>query len=164
MIWRPKRFCAYCGALLDPEGEGAGRCATCDTTFYENPVPAVAALVRDAAGAILLVERGREPQAGRWALPGGFIEIAESTTAALRRELREETGLEADRLELLGVEDEPSRRYGRVIVVCYRVAGYSGEPAAGDDARSLAFFPPGEIPELAFISHRRFIEQAIRSG
>jgi len=164
MIWQPKRFCAYCGAPLDPEEEGAGRCAPCATTFYDNPVPAVAALVRDAAGAILLVERAREPQAGRWALPGGFIEITESTADALRRELREETGLEADRVELFGVEDEPSRRYGRVIVVCFRVAGYRGEPVAGDDARALAFFPPGVLPDLAFVSHRRFIEQAIRSG
>lgn len=161
MTWRPKRFCAYCGAPLDPGGEGAGACRPCGATFYENPVPAVAALVRDAAGSILLVERDKEPQAGRWALPGGFIEITESTPDALRRELFEETGLEAERLELLAVEDEPSRRYGRVVVVCYRVCGYRGEPRAGDDARSLAFFPLHQLPDLAFVSHRRFIERSM---
>ncbi len=163
MIWQPDLVLRPL-RRPDPVGDGAGRCAPCDTTFYENPVPAVAALVRDAAGAILLVERGREPRARAAGHRRGVHRNRGIHHRRPAARAREETGLEADRLELLGVEDEPSRRYGRVIVVCYRVAGYSGEPAAGDDARSLAFFPPGELPELAFISHRRFIEQAIRSG
>jgi 8-oxo-dGTP diphosphatase len=155
---RTKIYCPYCAAALETAPDGGRRCARCDTTLYDNPTPAVAALVVDPQGRILLVERDKEPAAGQWSLPGGFIEIDESPVEAAIRELREETGLDARQADLLAVEDEPSRAYGRVLVVCYRVREYAGIPAAGDDARSLGFFAADALPPVAFRAHRRFIQ------
>lgn len=154
----PRRFCAHCGGSLEPASDSGLHCPACGVFFYDNPTPAVAAVVVDPAGRLLLVERDKDPKAGWWSLPGGFIEIDESPEEALRRELREETGLEAGQIRLLAVGDETSRRYGRVLVVCYRVLDYSGQPRAGDDARSLDFFPRAGLPEIAFQCHRRFIQ------
>ncbi len=58
---------------------------------------------------VLLIERGNDPFAGSWALPGGFVEAGERVLAAASRELFEETALAGDALELLGVYDTPGR-------------------------------------------------------
>ncbi len=155
---KPKLYCPYCATPLEPAADGGQWCPACQIGQYDNPTPAVAAVVRDGRGRFLLVERDKEPKAGEWSLPGGFIEIDESPAEAAARELREETGLSSHRLELLAVEDEPSRQYGRVLVVCYRILEWTGTPVAGDDARSCRFFAPDELPAVAFRAHRRFIQ------
>ncbi|MCI4370683.1 MAG: NUDIX hydrolase, partial [Thermoplasmata archaeon] len=60
-------------------------------------------------GRLLLVLRAREPFRGTWALPGGFVEAAESVEDAVVRELREETGLRARTVGLVGVYSQPGR-------------------------------------------------------
>lgn len=155
---KPKLYCPYCAAPLQRAADGGQCCPACQVGFYDNPTPAVAVVVRDRRGRFLLVERDKDPKAGEWSLPGGFIEIDESPAEAAARELMEETGLSSLRLELLAVEDEPSRQYGRVLVVCYRILEWTGSPAAGDDARSCRFFTPEELPAVAFRAHRRFIQ------
>ena len=146
---------------LQGAADGGQWCVTCEVGLYDNPTPAVAAVVRDGSGRFLLVERDKDPKAGEWSLPGGFIEIDESPAEAAGRELWEETGLTARRLELLAVEDEPSLQYGRVLVVCYRITEWTGSPAAGDDARSCLFFAPDGLPAVAFRAHRRFIQACL---
>ena len=86
---------------------------------------------------VLLIERGWDPFAGRWALPGGHVDPGETFEAAARRELDEETGLTApDRMVQVGVYDAPMRDpRGRVISVAY--AGHLPRlvaPTAADDA------------------------------
>ena len=65
--------------------------------LYDNPAPTATAIVTRADGAILLTRRAIEPAFGMLDLPGGFIEAAEDPEQAVKRELREETGLEIDR-------------------------------------------------------------------
>jgi 8-oxo-dGTP diphosphatase len=113
---------------------------------------------RDAARKLLLIQRGNDPFAGRWALPGGFLEPRELLEHCARRELREETGLEVDRLELLGVYDTPGRDpRGWIISVVY-VASVSDEaPVQGaDDAADARWFALDALPELAF-DHERVV-------
>ena len=106
-------------------------------------------LVRD--GRVLIGRRKHEPQKGMWDLPGGFLEEGEEPLAGLRREFREETGLEVEPLEWLGTNID---RYGPsyVLSLSWLVRG-DGEPVADDDVEELAWFRAEELPEeMAFPS------------
>lgn len=101
---------------------------------------------------VLLIRRRGEPFAGRWAIPGGFVEPDESLDDAAARELREETGVGEVYLEQLYTFGEPGRDpRGRVISVAY-YALLRQAPAVvgGDDAEDARWFPLGELPPLAF--------------
>ncbi len=164
---RQKIFCPYCGSRLarrHVEGRDRLFCRPCDGPFYENPIPAACSVVVDAAGRLLMVRRGVEPKAGRWCLPGGFMELGETPEECALRELREETGLSARIRRLIGVAANNSRMYDTVLLVCYLIEDFEGVPAPGDDALEAAFFPPDRMPTAAFAAHRHFIREYLRSG
>ena len=73
----------------------------------KTPLLATDCVVRDSAGRVLLIRRKNEPFKGAYALPGGFVDIGETTEEACRREVLEETGLSVDDLQLIGVYSEP---------------------------------------------------------
>ncbi len=103
---------------------------------------------------LVLVAR-RFPPLG-WALPGGFVEMGETLTAAARREAREETGLDVSLVALLGCYSDPARDpRGQTVSVVY-VAHATGRPQGGDDAREAAAFTRASLPELAF-DHARIL-------
>lgn len=104
---------------------------------------------------IVLIER-RNPPFG-WALPGGFVDVGESLEQAAVREAREETSLAVRLKVLLGCYSDPARDpRGHTVSPVY-VAEATGEPAAADDARSLAVLDPERLPaELAF-DHSRIL-------
>ncbi len=99
-------------------------------------------------GALLLVRRGRGPNAGRWAVPGGKIDYGETMREAVVREVREETGLEVEVGEVVwvgdafGEGDPPAWHYTLVDFRC-RVIG--GELTAADDALEVAWVPLEEV-------------------
>jgi 8-oxo-dGTP diphosphatase len=101
---------------------------------------------------VLLVRRRGEPFAGRWAIPGGFVEEDESLDAAAARELREETGVADVYLEQLYTFGEPRRDpRGRVISVAYyALLRHPPTATAGDDAADARWFPLRDLPPLAF--------------
>jgi 8-oxo-dGTP diphosphatase len=109
-------------------------------------------IVRD--GQVLLGRRRDDPGAGLWDIPGGFLEEGEDVTDGLRREIREETGLEIEPLEFLGAWNEA---YWNRVVLCLTWLGRStgGEEQPGDDLVELRWFGRDERPrgaELAFPS------------
>ena len=117
---------------------------------------------------VLLIQRKLEPFAGRWALPGGFVEIDESLEEAARRELEEETGLEQVYLEQLytfgAVDRDPRERV--VSVAYYALVTLSGHRIQADsDASAAAWFATHDIPQLAFDHLHVFstAEQRLRS-
>jgi ADP-ribose pyrophosphatase YjhB (NUDIX family) len=151
------RYCPRCAAELEPDAVVV-RCAACGFEQWAASVPGAQALVV-ADGKVLLGRRAADPGAGRWDLPGGFLEEGEQPLDALRRELREETALEIEPLEYFGTWIQP---YGHRLVLCLtwlaRPAG--GEPTAGDDLVELAWFGPDELPapgELAFESYAEIL-------
>jgi ADP-ribose pyrophosphatase YjhB (NUDIX family) len=141
------RLCPRCGAGLERDG-GHARCPACGSAYYANSAPAVEGLL-ERDGKILLALRGVEPRRGYWDLPGGFLEEAEEPLDGLRREFREETGIEVEPVEWLGTHIEP---YGAHFVLGLTwLVGGEGEPRAADDVAELRWFGPDELPaELAF--------------
>lgn len=113
---------------------------------------------------VLLIQRDLEPFAGRWALPGGFVRVAESLDQAARRELQEETGLTKVFLEQLYTIGEPDRDpRERVVTVAYYALVRLGDHQvqAATDARNAAWFAVDDLPDLAF-DHDGIVEMALR--
>ena len=135
---------------------------------YDYPRPALTVdgviFGLDPAGLkVLLIQRDRPPFEGRWALPGGFVEMGETLDAAARRELAEETGLAGVFLEQLYTFGDPGRDpRGRVVSVAYyALVNLHDRPViAASDARNAAWFAADDVPPLAF-DHAEVLEVAL---
>lgn len=111
---------------------------------------------------ILLVKRKNPPFQGKWALPGGFVEYGETTESAVKREIREETGLTTRISSLLGVYSNPSRDpRGHTISIVYILAKKDGKVSGGDDAAEAVFHYIDSLPPLSF-DHDKIVKDAIR--
>ncbi len=110
-------------------------------------------------GGIVLIKRKNPPYG--WALPGGFVEVGESVETAVRREALEETGLELDDLELVGVYSDPARdpRFHTASVV-FR-ARSQGHPVGQDDAAEARIFSPDALPDPIAFDHLRIITDTL---
>ncbi|MBP2707642.1 NUDIX hydrolase [Microbispora sp. RL4-1S] len=109
----------------------------------------VGGIVVDSAGRLLLVRRGRPPGQGLWSLPGGRVEAGETDEQALRREMREETGLEIEVGRLAGTVIRPGPDDG----VAYEIYDYlataaGGRLTPGDDAADARWCPPADLLRL----------------
>lgn len=158
------KFCPRCAHLLElreaEEHHLRPVCPNCGLIVYLNP-PLAAGVVAERDGKILLVLRGENPGKGLWGLPAGFMEINETVEQAARRECLEETGLNVNLEELLGVWSyyhDVKKSAGVVVLYAARVAG-GGSLQAGSDSTDVKFFALEEIPhvDLAFHTHREAI-------
>ncbi|MDV9188205.1 NUDIX hydrolase [Streptomyces sp. SR27] len=118
-------------------------------------------------GRVLLIQRGWDPYAGHWALPGGHVDDGETSRAAAVRELEEETGVRVteDELRLIGVWAQPGRDpRGRYVTVAYLAVVPAGTRAtAGDDARDARWWPLTGLPERLAFDHADILAAARRS-
>ncbi len=152
-------YCPHCAAILDRgvvEGKERSHCGACGFIHYDNPIPSVGMLVLQE-GEYLLIKRGIEPGLGTWCPPSGFMEAGESMEETAARELREETGLEGEVKELIGVYFESPHIYGHVIAIVYLMEITGGELRAGDDAGDARYFPRENLPEIPFRCFREAI-------
>jgi ADP-ribose pyrophosphatase YjhB (NUDIX family) len=149
------RFCPRCRAEL-AHGEGVVACAACGFTYYANPAPAVAALVVNHEGELLLARRAHEPDAGMWDTPGGFLDEDEEPLDGLQRELREEAGIEIEPGDFFGIYLD---RYGSddeatpILNLVWEARPVSGTLEPADDVSELRWFSRDDLPtrdELAF--------------
>ncbi len=135
------------------------------TYTYKYPRPAVTvdmAVVRKKGDGyeLLLIQRKHDPFAGKWALPGGFVDMDETVEEAADRELYEETNLKNIPLEQFHVFSQPGRDpRGHTISVVF-IGFLTGEQdvKAKDDAQEARWFPLDKLPELAF-DHAEIVEK-----
>ena len=134
---------------------------------YEYPRPAVTAdcivITKEADPKVLLIERGAEPFKGCWALPGGFMNMDETTEQCAFRELEEETGLKIGEVHQIGAYSRVDRDpRGRTITVAYLAVVDAPIAVIGqDDAAKAQWFPLSALPELAF-DHDEIMHDAIK--
>ena len=147
--------CPRCGKALTGD-ESRRACPGCGSVYYANSAPTVCGLVEDDRGRLLLGRRAIEPFLGMWDTLGGFLHEGEDLEDGLRRELREETGLEVEPVSFLGAWTD---RYGTVT----RCGAHAQpvldrprdvrRPGSGRRRPELAWFSADELPaphELAF--------------
>jgi 8-oxo-dGTP diphosphatase len=115
--------------------------------FPEAPLIGVGAVIVDE-GRVLLVRRGTEPLRGHWSLPGGLVELGESLSAGLVREVREETGLTVESVELIELLDRIYREGKRVrfhyVIADYLCRVVDGELLAASDADAVRWVERAE--------------------
>jgi len=154
------RFCPSCATPLkerDFEGHAKLACPSCDFVYWNNPIIVGVALIPSADfKSVALVKRGVDPQKGKWCLPGGFGEPFEHPMDSSRREAREEAGVDAEVVRLFAVEKAPDRNQALIFYLCKPTA----QPLVpGSDALDAQYFPLDALPDIAFITHRKVINQ-----
>ena len=133
---------------------------------YKYPRPAVTAdcvvMTLETRARVLLIERGNEPYKGHWAIPGGFLNMDETTEQCAIRELEEETGLRIDKVHQIGAYSKVDRDpRGRTISVAYLAIIEEPLEARGqDDAAKAKWFYIDDLPPLAF-DHDEIMADAI---
>ncbi|WP_442507297.1 NUDIX hydrolase [Novipirellula sp. SH528] len=109
------RFCPHCGVPNKKIGSIPFRCSSCGFANFFGPCGAVGALVVNEQNELLLVRRARNPEKGKWGLPGGFVDRGETIELALTREVFEETQLKVSSHDFL-MSHPNDYRYGGIIV------------------------------------------------
>ena len=130
------------------------------TDYYHQPdapkanslVPGASAIVADGEGRIVLLRRSDN---GRWALPGGVMDIGESIAHAVAREVREETGLQVEPKRVVGIYTDPGHVFafddGEVrqqFSICFACRLVGGEIRASGESTDVRFFSPPDIDRL----------------
>jgi 8-oxo-dGTP diphosphatase len=160
MLDEEVNFCPRCGASVVRAfrfGKTRKTCPKCQWIFFADPKVAVAVLV-EADQRILLVQRGNEPQRGKWTLPAGFVDAGEDPAAAAERECLEETGLQVRLSGLLGIMHGQEHAQGAHILIVYKSESFVGELQPGDDALEAGFFSLDDLPPLAFSTTERILK------
>jgi 8-oxo-dGTP diphosphatase len=138
---------------------------------YEWPRPMVtvdAVVFRFVSGKVqlLLIQRGNEPYKGKWALPGGFVDIDEELEDAVVRELAEETGLTGVSLEQMHTFGRCGRdpRGRQISVAFFGIAPADAKKIkGGDDAARAKWFDIDRLPERMAFDHDEIIKFGIKT-
>jgi 8-oxo-dGTP diphosphatase len=132
--------------------------------FPDRPIVGVGGVVVQH-GRALIVKRAHEPRKGEWSLPGGIVELGETLVEAVRREIKEETGLEVEVAEVVEVFDRVHRLDGRIqyhfVIVDYLCRPTGGTLCAADDAEDVAWVTSDEIDRYGV---NDFAARVIRRG
>lgn len=136
-----------------------GPCPTCGR-WANRPVTVIGVVLRGAEVAI--IRRGGEPQRGRLALPGGYLERDETAAEGCRREVLEETNLETRLRSFIGYYDAPERSPAQTVSLAFLLEHTGGTLTAGDDAASAEWVPLDAVPHDLAFDHNQIVEDARR--
>jgi len=152
------KFCPSCAAKLylrEVSGRERPMCPQCRRVIYYDPKVAAISVI-ERSGEILLIRRGNQPGYGLWSMPGGYVDRGEVVELAAVREVREETGLEVEFEQLIGLFSEPGHP---VMVAAFAMREVGGLLVAGDEALDVGFFSPKRMPEMAFAGDRLILDR-----
>ena len=159
------RFCPRCAGrfeerVLKDGDPGRLVCEECGFVFYQGP-KLVAGAIFELDGGIVLIQRDIEPGYGKWTFPGGFVERGERAESAAEREVLEETGLEIEVNDIVGLYTYE----GEVPAIAVFAAGVTGgEPTPLDETMDVRSFPRDGLPwtEMAFPSTEHALKDYLR--
>jgi 8-oxo-dGTP diphosphatase len=160
--YRP-HFCPACGRNLDDQAKEPDlrlRCPECRWTYYRNPSPGVISIIKKDDRILLGKRAASSFAAGKWCIPGGFMEFEEDFLSTAAREVYEETGLTVELEAILNVVSNflSPELHTLVIVMLAKVTG--GNAVPGDDIVELKWFSKNDaLPEMAFEADRHVIEK-----
>ena len=160
-------FCPRCGGRLEPrllkDGDPERMvCGACGFVFYLGP-KLVAGAIFELHGEVVLIQRDIEPGYGKWTFPGGFVERGERAEAAAEREVLEESGLEIEVADIIGLYTYEGE-VPAIAVFAARVVG--GEPTPLDETMDVKGFPHDGLPwaEMAFPSTEQALKDYLRKS
>jgi len=124
---------------------------------HRNPAPTVDVLIEidGRPGELVFIERAHEPRG--FALPGGFVDEGEWVADAAVREVKEETGLDVELLELFHVYSDPARDRRRHTMSTVFIGRATGEPGGGDDAARAIVCAPADLPAPLVFDHATIV-------
>ena len=149
------KFCPVCGsARFEVHNFKSKKCRDCGFTYYANPCSATAAFIVNDRDELLVVRRAKEPAKGPLDLPGGFVDMGETVEEGMRREIKEETGLDVKDIRYLFSSPNIYMYSGmgvHTLDMDYLVPVH-GDPEAlkavvraADDAAEALWIPVGEV-------------------
>lgn len=151
------KFCPMCaGKLVVKKMDHTQRqvCQKCGFIFYQNSKPTSSAIFSDSKNRILLAKRKINPKKGLWDLPGGFLEEGEDPIKGLKREMKEELGINIQVGPLIGIylDDYLGSWKSKTLNIAYKVESFEGKMTPADDITEIKWFSKTKIPwkKLAF--------------
>ena len=166
-------YCPVCGSKhFDINNFKSKRCRDCGFTYYANPCSATAAFILNEKDEMLVVRRAKEPAKGTLDLPGGFVDMGETVEEGMRREIKEETGLDVEEIQYLFSSPNVYQYSGMGIHTLdmdflVRIKGDFPVKAA-DDAAEALWIPLNKVKpeEFGLTSIRnaviRFLDETLR--
>ena len=150
------RYCPVCGSThFEVNNFKSKKCRDCGFTYYANPCSATAAFIVNERQEMLVVRRAKEPAKGTLDLPGGFVDMGETVEEGMRREIKEETGLDVQDIRYLFSSPNIYMYSGmgvHTLDMDFLVPVSGEQPAiiAADDAAEAFWLPISEVNPADF--------------
>lgn len=125
-------------------------CSNCGFVVYQNPVPTVLAYI-SKGDKVLLVKRAINPYKGYWDLPGGFVELGQTIESALKREIKEELGVEINTMSFISsftAYYQIKHMKEEVVNLIFKVTLQKENFIVSSDAASAKWFSKNHLPKL----------------
>ena len=163
------KYCPHCGSnRFKAQSLKELKCEECGFRFFTNSAAAVALIIENARGEIMLTRRAEDPWRGMLDLPGGFVDPGEALEDAARREIAEELGIEIDTLTYIG--SSPNKYIFSKYLIETTDAGFVATTHADlsairpmDDVSAIEWYAPHQVPmqEIGGESIKRIIRKYI---
>jgi len=156
----PYKYCPFCKGHLSQEDPYRQKCIECGFILYHNSSPCVGAVPVDKNSRILLAKRGIEPFKGGWNIIGGFLDYGEEPMEGLKREVKEETGVNCEITGLICMHADTYGKNGPALInISFTVKLLSDKIEPLDDVSELKWFDINSLPrDIPFESDCRILD------